>query len=99
MKLLTIGVLLILLSADMFWEFHVLAGCKDTWVSNGQVTDDCPNPYSVTKKWTIYWVDGYERAVEIKEEGLCISTFLPGYERCYPSFENPYFTDSDNVVV
>jgi hypothetical protein len=97
MRLIMIGILLAFISAGMLWEFDVLAGCKDTYVSNGTDTDDCPDPYSITKKWKIYWLDGYERAVEIKEAGQCINNFLPGYTRCYPGFETPYFTDSGNT--
>lgn len=76
-----------------------LLRCGDTWVSNGPTTVsyNCPGTITVTQRWRVYWLDGYERAIDVSENGGCRSTFLPGYEYCYPAFEEPYFLEIDGT--
>jgi hypothetical protein len=77
-------------------EMRTAASCKDTWISNGADTvwNNClSSEFTVTKRWKIYWLDGYERAVEITERGVCTMGFFSD-DKCEPGFEAPTFTDS-----
>jgi len=96
MKRILIASLLALISLEVLWEAQVFAGCKDTWIKNGAdvFEEECAlGVLKKTQKWKIYWLDGYERAVEIQEKGGCDAGVFTT-QRCYPAFEAPYFTDS-----
>lgn len=70
MKHTLTGVLLLMMLAYLP-SAQVYAGCKDTWSANGADTDTnwtCRGYSQVisrTKHWKVYWLDGYERDVNV----------------------------------
>jgi hypothetical protein len=98
MKLLVIALMLAsfslgLLSGSTFTK--VLAACGDTQNSRGPdtFTFNCRNlTLTKTSYWTVYWLDGYSRPVDVTEAGEAI-TCGSGID-CYPRFDTPYFTES-----
>jgi len=94
--LLTTTIILTALGA--FGTFYAFAfNCGDTWGSAGPdtFTGDCgpafsTNTISKTSYWRIFWVDGYERSVGIKDFGQCRQD-LVAKTRCFPEFHPPYW--------
>lgn len=75
---------------------YVLAGCGDTWQSDGADTVVNPTPsygqtlsVSITKHWRIFWTDGYERRDALANgSGQNYGWYF--YTRhCPPSFDTP----------
>ncbi|MDQ1614021.1 MAG: hypothetical protein QOG00_3952 [Pyrinomonadaceae bacterium] len=79
MKLLVIALMLAsfslgLLSGSTFTK--VLAACGDTQNSRGPdtFTFNCRNlTLTKTSYWTVYWLDGYSRPVDVTEAGEAIT--------------------------
>jgi hypothetical protein len=66
--------------------------CGDTWVYRGDTLQKNPDEtLTKTSRWTIYWVDGYERTVDIKESGQYLGQGLGADIDCYPEFQSPYW--------
>ena len=88
MKRITILTILGLMGLATFSALYVFASnCGDTWQHKGDSATPCfPNPWKKTSKWTIYWVDGYERTVDVTDSGHC------GDDTCYPEFQYPYWS-------
>jgi hypothetical protein len=85
----------------------VIAGCKDTYYSNGADTVDytdttpsysTPTPFTRTKHWKVFWLDGYERVVDPAAQGVRVFNywFLGGTFDCDPYFNQPVFVDITN---
>jgi hypothetical protein len=97
--------LLLLASCGAFLGLRigsVLAHCGDTQNPNGSdtFTGSCFlwNYTELTKTvhWKIYWVDGYERPVDITDKGQCWSD--AGTDtRCWPRFDSPYFFEESGI--
>ena len=75
---------------------YVLAGCGDTWQSDGPDTfgGSCGSPGQLTtltqtKHWRIFWTDGYERRdAQVTDNGQCKGGWFSD-TRCYPTFNEP----------
>jgi hypothetical protein len=52
---------------------------------------------SKTVYWTIYWLDGYSRNLDVTDDGQCYSGFV-STTKCWPQFNTPYFTESGNTA-
>jgi hypothetical protein len=98
----SLKVLLLFVGLSAVFALHqssVSAQCKDTWQSNGDdtLTGSCSLNYLVqltrTAHWKVYWLDGYERAVNVTASGECYSS-PSEVIRCRPEFDTPYW-DSD----
>lgn len=73
------------------------AACGDTWSNNGPETytgSTCQTTFTKSVYWKVFWVDGYERAVEVKESGAGSSNWgiCTG---CWPDFHAPYWYSDD----
>jgi hypothetical protein len=97
MKRILIALSLVAVSA--FTTFKVLAACgsyfqpaQSDFFSGGP----CPNSFSKTAYWTIYWTDGHVTTppVQVTEAGGCFGGPSVGYTACYPGYDTPYFITS-----
>jgi hypothetical protein len=53
---------------------------------------------SKTAYWTVYWLDGYSRPVDVTDVGQC-KLMEGGLQGCWPTFDAPYFEEKpDNVA-
>lgn len=101
--LLTLSVVMLL--SGVFFAWRVFA-CGDTQVKRQPDTLDggCSNPdfytndISKTVYWTVYWLDGYSRQVNVTDTGKCRLTAPRVLEGCYPIFEAPYFVKEANNI-
>lgn len=82
-------------------------GCADTWAQQGSevLTSKCgnrPNAGSLSKSVTqkIYWLDGYERTVTVKDFGQTSPNFFLATDcvRCWPEFHTPFWTDDGTTA-
>lgn len=92
--------LLTVICFGLLLSLNALASCGDTWVSDGETFyNQCfINTHTITKRWKIYWLDGYQRSVEVAEDGGCTSIFIFYTIYCQPSFSTPYFTEQNGVA-
>jgi hypothetical protein len=98
MKRILLTTTIILTALGASGTFYAFAyNCGDTWGSAGSdtFTGDCgpafsTNTISKTSYWRIYWVDGYERSVGIKDFGQCHQDLI-AKTRCFPEFNPPYW--------
>ncbi|MBV9959521.1 MAG: hypothetical protein JO360_13935 [Acidobacteria bacterium] len=107
MRRLSFKALLLFAGLSVVFVLHqssVSAQCKDIWQSNGEdtFTGSCALNYLVgttkSSHWKIYWLDGYERAVNVTDSGEC---YTDPYEqvRCWPRFDTPYWDiDSGGIA-
>jgi hypothetical protein len=60
----------------------------------------CPNAFSKTAYWTIYFADGYVTfpAVQVSESGSCFGGEVSGYQACYPGYDTPTWTNKPTGV-
>jgi hypothetical protein len=99
--------ILMIASVAMSGALYVYAtDCGDTWATNGVDTfsaecrstvnsEDITTPFSKTSHWIVYWVDGYERAVNISENGECKANLFTA-TACYPEFNTPHWSSNSN---
>jgi hypothetical protein len=72
------------------------ANCGDTWYTNGSDTfafNCSEGQLTKTSHWKVYWLDGYNRTVDVKDTGVCESS------NCYPQFNAPYFEETSGIAV
>lgn len=91
---------------------QIFATCGDTWVPSpptfeppGLNSSCIPNgnPTNTTKTvhTVIYWLDGYSRTIDVKDDGqnrLVNSGFLPTCVRCFPEFHPPFWQETGNTA-
>jgi hypothetical protein len=75
------------------------SGCKDTYTVNGADSDSqttCGGghncPFVRTKHWTVYFLDGYSRTINVTGSGELYGNVI-GYTYCSPTFYTPTFWD------
>jgi hypothetical protein len=90
----------------------VYASCGDTQVKRQQDTfgGECidfdrfttTDTISKTVYWKIYWLDGYDRSLDITDTGQCRRDFSPNnpskLQACWPTFDTPYFLEEANNI-
>lgn len=69
--------------------------CGDTQNANGGETysgNECQTSFSKTVHWKVYWLDGYERDVDITDNGAGFNGVF-GCSGCWPAFNSPFFSE------
>src|ERR1700686_3911339 len=97
---------LVILSFSLSAEIR--AACGDRWDPNGAESytgsaNECgtgTQSFTKTVYWKIFWLDGYDRAVEITGTGQTYPVGMVFWtcQNCWPSFNTPYFEDSGNTT-
>jgi hypothetical protein len=80
---------------------QAFATCGDTQNKNApdSFTGQCgsagvSNPTTRTVHWTIYWLDGYSRRLDVTDNGVNRGNFdFATCTRCYPEFGGPFFEE------
>jgi hypothetical protein len=65
--------------------------CGDTWQHRGDTIKEANETITKTSQWTIYWVDGYERTVNVTDSGQYLGQGIGSDIKCYPEFNHPYW--------
>lgn len=84
----------------------VYAACGDTQVKRQLdsfggscvYTDSYTSEISKTAYWTVYWLDGYSRNVDVTDKGECKRTSASTLKGCWPIFDAPYFLEEDDNI-
>jgi hypothetical protein len=101
--ILTLFAVLISSTVLSFQVAKVLSHCGDTQNLNGNETSTGScflwNYTELTKTvhWKVYWLDGYERPVDITDKGQCWEDYGTT-TRCWPRFDSPYFYQEGGVT-
>jgi hypothetical protein len=53
---------------------------------------------SKTAYWTVYWLDGYSRPVDVTDVGECTLVSPGTVQGCWPVFDSPYFVEEANNI-
>jgi hypothetical protein len=90
---------LTLVAAGAFTTITVLAVCGSYFQpaqSDTFAGGPCPNAFSKTAYWTIYWTDGHVTTppVQVTASGSCFGPENGVFQACYPGFDEPYFAIS-----
>jgi hypothetical protein len=102
-KLLSLLCAIFIFGSISGWTVYA---CADAYVKRQPDTyggvctnQDYVNTREISKTvyWTIYWLDGYSRSVDITETGVCRKAGPYDVEGCWPLFDIPYFEDADNI--
>lgn len=85
-----------LVAVSGFITFEVLAACgsySQPAQSDSFSGGPCPNTFSKTAYWTIYWTDGHVTSppVQVTAAGACFGPDNGVYQACYPGFDQPTF--------
>jgi hypothetical protein len=78
---------------------RVYGTCGDTQNANGGETysgSQCNPSFSKTVHWTVYWLDGYGRNVDITDSGAGFNGFP--CSGCWPEFYTPTFSEISNTA-
>lgn len=79
------------------------AACKDTYVPNGAESyvgsaSTCGTvTFTKIVYWKIFWLDGYERTVEVRDNGTTNHQAI-GCKACWPRFDSPLFIDDGTTA-
>ena len=80
---------------------RVYGTCGDTQNANGGETysgSTCQTSFSKTVHWKVYWLDGYDRAVDITDNGNGSNNII-GCSGCWPAFHSPFFSEVSNTGI
>lgn len=78
---------------------RVAASCGDTQTQNGPETyegNTCLTTFTKIVHWKVYWMDGYERDVDVKDTGSGSNIFGYCGGSCWPTFNAPAFQEVGN---
>ena len=79
---------------------RVDGSCGDTQNSNGDETytgNTCQTTFTKTVHWKVYWLDGYERDVNVADSGTGSNIF--GFcSGCWPGFNSPAFSEEGTTA-
>lgn len=98
-SLTALGLLALILTSPTL----TTATCRDTWIHGSETTSGgCGSglygPAALTKTVpvTIYWLDGYQRTVDVIGTGQAGDTyyFSSGCQKCWPGFHSPTWEDN-----
>ena len=104
-RLLTVLLTTFLVGTISGWA--VYSRCGDTQVKRQEdfLRPNCYGPSSLTSYklyknsyWTVYWLDGYSRPVDVEDTGQCNLTSTGTYNGCWPIFEAPYFLEEGGNI-